>query len=125
MPANFAALDAFLGNLLDGVAEETADFLREELEGEGTGIHHPHLPNRSSSPQEYPAEQMGDLVRSIGWERTGPWTREVGSIHEPIPAHGFLLEVRPVSKGGRPWASRALVDPRLYARLRARVLTHV
>ena len=90
-------------------AEIAKTELRERLSHSGSGEQHAGLPNRSSAGGEYPAQQFGALHDSIDARAIGPLLYGVGSFDAPDEAH--LLENRPPSEGGRPWLSKALVDP--------------
>lgn len=113
------------------VAEVASDFLKEKLAGPGSGIQHPGLPNPSSLPGEYPAEQSGDLLACIGLERVAPSEYDVGALNSvaPVPVEAWALEYpqppdspvdRQTAHGARPWISKALGDEELHDRLRAR-----
>ena len=112
------------------VAEEARDFLKEKLSGPGSGIQHPDLPNPSSLPGEYPAQQSGDLLACIGLERVAPSEYDVGALNSvaPVPVEAWALEYpeppsslvsRQTAHGARPWISKALGDEELHDRLRA------
>lgn len=112
------------------VAETASDFLKEKLSGPGSGIQHPGLPNPSSLPGEYPAEQSGALLACIGAEQVAPGTYEIGALNSvaPVPIEAYALEFpeppnSPVSRstahGARPWISKAAGDEELHDRLRA------
>jgi hypothetical protein len=48
-------------------AEASADELRKNVSaGARTGIHYPWMPRRSSAPGEFPQEQSGSLLDSVG-----------------------------------------------------------
>lgn len=111
------------------VAETTSDFLREKLSGPGSGIQHPNLPNPSSLPGEYPAEQSGDLLACIGAEQVAPSQYAVGALNSvaPVPIEAWALEYpqppsspvdRQTAHGARPWLSKAAGDEELHDRLR-------
>lgn len=121
MPANLTYLDRFMHGVMDSVADEGAVALRESLSTPGAGKKHPGLPNRSSRKDQFPAQQSKALIRSIAWRRAGaPFAREFGALIN-VPRQAMLLELRPVSAGGRRWASKLLRDPRFHVRLRNRV----
>lgn len=112
------------------VAEVASDFLKEKLSGPGSGIQHPNLPNPSSLPGEYPAEQSGDLLACIGFEQVAPGVYEVGALNSvaPVPVEAWALEYpqppdspvdRSTAHGARPWISKAAGDEELHDRLRA------
>lgn len=92
-------------------AEAAAQLLREvKLSGAGSGIQYRGQPNRSSSPSEYPAEQDGDLLRSIKARVSPgrPGFAEFGSIDGP--AFVPFLHFKPPDEGGRPFMDDALQD---------------
>ncbi|WP_161881940.1 hypothetical protein [Deinococcus alpinitundrae] len=89
-------------------AEEAAAFLREKLEGAGTGNKWPGLPNTSSAPGEYPAEQSGKLLKSIDAQPMGQFWA-FGSFNAPVEA--FALEYPAPGRTARPWLSKMLADP--------------
>lgn len=125
-----ALLLARMEPVAEAMAQEAAGFLKEKLSGAGSGLHHPGLPNPSSAPGEYPAEQSGDLLACIGVQSTGPAQYEVGALNSvaPVPAEAWALEYpsppsSPITRqsphGARPWLSKALGDEELHDRLRA------
>ncbi|WP_179944618.1 hypothetical protein [Deinococcus radiopugnans] len=127
-----AALAAQLGPVSEAMGETVAGFLREKLDRPGSGTHHPGLPNPSSAPGEYPAEQSGDLVRAIGHEAVDAFHQRAGALNSvaPVPVEAFALEFpsppsspvkRSTQHGARPWASKALLDSELRQWLREAV----
>lgn len=113
---DFTALEAHLQGIVEAAAEASANFLRDRLAGPGTGVQHPGLPNRSSTPDEYPAEQSGDLLESIDARPAGRLTEAVGAFDAPM--HAFKLEFM---DDGRPWASKAVHDPENHDAMNAAV----
>lgn len=124
-----AALAAQLGPVSEAMGQTVAGFLKEKLSGPGSGTHHPGLPNPSSAPGEYPAEQSGDLVRSIGHEAVDAFHQRAGALNSvaPVPVEAFVLEFpsppsspvkRSTQHGARPWISKARLDSELRQRLR-------
>ena len=107
-PAGFAQLQARLQARALEAATAAAEELGRKLEGEGTGIHWPSLPRRSSRPGEYPAEQTGELRRSVGSRTRGQHAAEFGLLNPP--AYAALLHFKPPSAGGRPVMDMALAD---------------
>lgn len=127
-------LPALLARHCDALAQDLAhdarDFLKEKLSGPGSGIQHPGLPNPSSLPGEYPAQQSGDLLACIGADQVAPSAYEVGALSSvaPVPIEAWALEYpqppdspvdRQTAHGARPWLSKALGDEELHDRLRA------
>lgn len=113
-PAFAAELERLLAPKARIVAETVADFLREKLSDE----------NAPSSPGDYPAKISGKLVDSISFQEVAPGKYEAGSFETPI--EGWYLEYpapegSPYRKltpnGARPWASKALLDAELHARI--------
>ncbi|AFZ67074.1 hypothetical protein [Deinococcus peraridilitoris] len=126
-------LDRALDKVGEGIAEEFVSFLLDRLSGPGSGTHWPGLPNPSSSPGDYPAEQSGALLASIGKSQrslNGMWA--VGALNEiaPVPVEAWALEYpsppgSPVKRdsehGSRGWLSKALADDELHARLHRKI----
>ena len=92
------------------MAEAAAVALKAKLEGGGSGAQYAGLPNRSSSEQEYPAEQFGGLAGSIKARASPgrPGFAEFGSIDGP--AYVVLLHFKPPDAGGRPFMDDARQD---------------
>ena len=127
-----AALATQLRPVSEVMGETVAGFLKEKLSGPGGGTHHPGLPNPSSAPGEYPAEQSGALVGAIGHEAVDAFHQRAGALNSvaPVPVEAFALEFpsppnspvqRSTQHGARPWASKALQDAELRQRLREAV----
>ena len=117
---NYAALDAYLESLIEPRVERFTDAFQEKLSHEGSGLLHVGNLNRSSTPDEYPAEQTQALRDSIGYEHTGPLAYASGSFESKDAEgykHGEQLENIPISKGGRRWLEKAYHDPELQAEL--------
>lgn len=111
-----------LGLFLEGAAYEAADIIRGNLRGGRNGRWYPHLPNRSAARSEFPAEQFGDLVDSIGYRRDSPLSVIVGSISrngKPAPREAYELEMRP-NRSQRKWLSRTMEDPATQRRMNSR-----
>jgi len=109
-PAGLAQLQLRLTPLALRGAEAAAETLRGKLSGGGSGVQYRGQPNRSSSEGEYPAEQEGDLLRSIKARISPgrPGFAEFGSIDGP--PHVTLLHFKPPDQGGRPFMDDALQD---------------
>jgi hypothetical protein len=108
--ANFDQLiERDLDRFVRDSAREGARLIKANLRGARSGIKHASLPNRSSSPDEFPAYQYGDLYDSIDAQRIGLLTCGVGSFYAPPEA--FKLEFFATANGGRKWLSRTLEDP--------------
>ncbi|GAA5503015.1 hypothetical protein Dxin01_02764 [Deinococcus xinjiangensis] len=105
------------------LARAAANFLTDVLGQAGSGTHWPGLPNPSSAPGQYPAEQSGKLRESIDAQLIeGVW--EFGSFNAPPEAWALEYPSPPNSPitrqsahGARPWLSKALTDPDLLERL--------
>lgn len=115
MPVSARGLIA-LRALFDLVEKEAsivgAQFAREKLSGSGSGIHYVGLPNTSSLPSEYPAEQTGELLNSVdNWFVAGDgW---VFGLHD-APIEAVMLEFKPVGMGGRPLMMQMFADTELH-----------
>ena len=107
--AAHALIEADLLRVLIAGTDAYAEKLTEVLSGPGSGQHWPNQPNASSAEGEYPAEQSGALLDSIGTEVTGPTEVAVGAFN--APAEAFELEFRDPVAGGRPWLSKSAEDP--------------
>jgi hypothetical protein len=114
MSIDLPVLDAYLEHLLASHVHAGATWLDTALSQPGQGIHHPFLPNPSSAVGDMPAEQLGHLKDSIGFEQSGPLTFILGSL-ESLDAEGAAealeLETRPPTMGGRPFLTMTLNDP--------------
>lgn len=114
-PGALEFLDADVAQRIGQGAAVAAAITKEHISlGARHGKHHPGLPHVSSSPAEYPQEQFGDLIRSVGFEHVNGTTYEVGSIHNP-PPEALDLEERPKIYGGRPWLSRSMESGETHA----------
>lgn len=119
-PAGLASLrDRLTAVALKG-AEAAVEVSRDKLSGPGSGRQYAGLPNRSSAPHEYPAEQTGDLLRSMDARAEGEGRAVFGPINSPPPEAGYLhfssaadivgLHFRPPDDGGRPFMDDLLHD---------------
>lgn len=114
MPINHPAIEAYLDALMERHVEAGKDWLIEALSQEGTGILHHGNPRRSSTQDEYPAEQLGNLRASIDAQQVGRLTYAIGSFASKNAqgyAEAVQLESRPPSEGGRHWVEMAAADP--------------
>ena len=120
--ANLAALDAMLEQFLQGAADEFAQALAENIghSDGGLGVHYSGLPNRSSSPAQYPRRQSGEPEGSVYTSKEDPLEYMVGLEAE----HGFYLEG--INTSGNPKAkdsgnrypiTRTAQDPRTQQRM--------
>ena len=124
-PAGLAKVRAALTPAALSGAQAAADVLRDKLSGPGSGRQHPSLPNRSSSPGEYPAEQTGALRDSIAAEPAVEGRARFGPIHDPPVEAGYLhfssgqelalLHFRAPDMGGRPFMDDARQDRDIHA----------
>ncbi|WP_407570729.1 hypothetical protein [Deinococcus altitudinis] len=114
-PAGLAQLQARLAPRALRAAEAAAEVLKAKLEGAGSGRQYPSLPNRSSNENEYPAEQSGELARSIQARISPgrPGFAEFGSIDGP--AYAAVLHFKPPDAGGRPFMNDAQHDRDIHA----------
>lgn len=110
--ANAAGM-AQLRRLLEAKALEGAQagavVLRDKLSQEGSGIHHPGLPRRSSAQGEYPAMQTGDLRDSVAARPAGVMRAEFGAINDP-PPEAYYMQILPPDQGGRDYMGLAYGD---------------
>ena len=105
---NFSALEVHLSRVLGAMAEAAKDKLKENLSGGGSGVQYPNQPNASSAPGEYPAEQSGSLLSSVGTRRDGDgWTF---GVYNP-PGYAAALEFKAPLSGGRPFLEPTMTDP--------------
>jgi hypothetical protein len=79
------ALEKSLHEIGDDVVKETVRLIKSPPK---TGIHYPDLPNRSSAPGEAPANQSGDLAKSVDYIVRSPYEMTVGEEME----YGKFLE---------------------------------
>lgn len=108
-PAGMAQLRQMLtAQALKG-AQAGAAVLADKLSREGSGIHHPGLPNRSSRPGEYPARQTGDLQNSIAARAAGDLKAEFGPLDNP-PPEAYFMQILPPEMGGRDYMGLAYGD---------------
>lgn len=117
---NHAVLEAAVLALLEPRVKRFTDALQDKLSHEGSGLLHVGNPNRSSTPDEFPAAQTRALRDSIGFEPAGHLTFASGSFESRNAEgykHGERLENTPVGMGGRRWAEKAFHDPELRAEL--------
>ena len=104
----FSGLEAHLNRVLESMAHAAKDQLKENLSGGGSGAQYPRQPNPSSAPGEYPAEQSGSLLSSVGVRRDGDgWTF---GVYDP-PGYAAALEFKAPSSGGRPFLEPTMTDP--------------
>lgn len=89
-------------------AEGGAEALSGKLSGPGSGRQYVGLPNRSSAEREYPAEQFGGLLESIGAKPLEGIASGFGSIDGP--EYVAALHFKPPDAGGRPFLDDALYD---------------
>ena len=118
-PAARALIEADLLRVLIAGTDAYAEKLVEVLSGPGSGTQWRGNKNASSTAGEYPAEQSGDLLGSIGTEVTGPTEVAVGAFN--APAEAFELEFRDPAAGGRPWLSKSAEDPAFHQALEAAI----
>jgi hypothetical protein len=114
-PAGLAQLQARLTPRAVRAAQAAAEVLKVKLSGGGSGVQYFGLPNRSSSENEYPAEQSGDLAKSIQARASPgrPGFAEFGSIDGP--AYAAVLHFKPPDAGGRPFMNDAQHDRDIHA----------
>ena len=110
-PGGKAALTQALGQRALLGAQAGAAVLAEKLGGEGSGTQYPGQPNRASAQGEYPAEQTGELRRSIAArpDPERPGAAQFGPLDDP-PDYVAALHFKPPDDGGRPFLDDALQD---------------
>ena len=113
MTVNLAIVDSLIKQRIESAARGAADYLREALSQEGSGIQHPGLPNRSSTIDEYAAAQSARLAASITAQPSPGLTAQVGALDNP-PPEALKLIITPPSQGGRDWLTKAFHDPLLH-----------
>ena len=115
---------------LDKAASAGSAHLAENLSGtEGSGVHYPGLPNRSSAEGEYPVQQSGELHAGVDWQPTNdPMLKEVfiagndegkllGLEFSP-PSQNPNREGAPKrTSGGRAPMWRTFSDPQTHERM--------
>lgn len=97
---------------LNAIALVTTSYIKASIQkGPATGkVYHRYGPKRihqASARGEYPATDTGRLVASIGFENDDVLLRP-GVIIFANAAYAMPLELKPSSKGGRPFMSRAI-----------------
>lgn len=112
-----ARIDAKAALRLDGLAAELSDRIkashRSGTPGGGRIYHRTNPPrtHRASAPFQPPAEDLGGLMTSIGWEAPTKMLRTVGpgstsgSPRRPIPLGKWL------EKGTKNMKKRPFIDP--------------
>lgn len=111
---NPAAFEQQLKRLCEPHAFAGGAYLVDALSQEGSGIHWPDNPNRSSAVGEYPAAQTEALVQSIDVRYQGNLKWDVGSYADQNAEgfqHAVELESRPPEQGGRPFLEKLWADP--------------
>ncbi len=103
---NAAPLLAQLGKVRDRAIKAGASKMEEKLSGEGTGVHSPGQPRRSSKPGEWPSRQSGETAEGIVSAPTGPLSGRVSAVG----GAALDLHMRPEADGGRPFVIYALHD---------------
>ena len=89
--AMFERIDAGSREVVKQQAYFLRDTARKMMEGGRSGIHHSHLPNRSSARGESPRTQSGVMAKSIRLYSNGSRYYTVGS---PLWYAKFLQEKR-------------------------------
>lgn len=119
---NQGAVDKMLSGFLEEAALEFGVVLGENIGHEegGTGEHWPGLPNRSSSPKQFPRKQSGGLVDSVYVAPEGAFEYAVGLSAD----HAFHLEGllpsggnKRAAKGNRYPLTRTGEDSRTHQRM--------
>ena len=113
MAVFYGVLDVILKAHMEAAGEAAAAYLKDALSQAGSGVQYPGQPNRSSSPEEYPAGQSLRLAESIASQPGPGLTVEVGALIDPPPEAPALL-LKPPSAGGRDWLGRAFHDEQLH-----------
>ena len=120
LTVDHALIQAHIEDVIKARVERYTDLLRDKMNQKGSGLLHIGNANRSSTPDEFPAVQVGNLRDSIGFVHSGPLAWNVGSFASNNAegyAEGEMLNNKPVSRGGRRWVTMAYHDPELQAEL--------
>lgn len=107
-PDAAAKLDTLFRRVTMAAAKGGAESLQEKLSGGGSGVQYPGQPNRSSSENEYPAEQQGDLRDSIQAVHLEGTRSAFGSVDGPD--YLLALHYKAPGNGGRPFMDDAKHD---------------
>jgi hypothetical protein len=110
---DFSLVEALVKARLEAAGAAAAAYLKDALSQEGSGTQHPGLPNRSSSPEEYPAGQSMALAESIASQPGPGLSVTVGALIDP-PPEALSLLLKPPGAGGRDWLGKAFHDPDLH-----------
>lgn len=122
MSVNLTPVNEMLERFLEAAALEMGVVLEKNIgqESGGRGEHYWGQPNRSSSPDQYPRKQQGDLVESIYVDQEKPFSYAVGLAAD----HAFHLEgLKPTGgkkktmTGNRYPVTRTGEDPRTHDRM--------
>lgn len=90
--------------LMEKAARGTANIAKAEIQGgsrSGRTYRRRSIKHKASAPGEFPKTDTGALVSSIHHWKRGPADYTAGS--DKNAPHGFWLELKAPSRGGRPW----------------------
>lgn len=102
---------------LNAIGLVTTNHMKQSLQkGPKSGVvrklSNPTRVHQASAPGEYPATDRGELVRSIGYDTANPKDfaqgMGIGMVMFASARHAIPLELKPSSRGGRPFMSRAV-----------------
>ena len=71
-------------------------------------LYQPRRTHQASAPGEYPATDTGRLAGSIGYEITTAGAYDLSVVMFANAEYAIPLEMKPSSRGGRPFMSRAV-----------------
>ena len=104
---------------LNAIGLITTNYMKSSLQkGPKSGLiyrlSNPTRVHQASAPGEFPATDRGELVRSIGFDTADPKDfaagMGIGVVMFASAPHAIPLELKPSSRGGRPFMSRAVND---------------
>jgi len=109
------AEQAVYDHVLDLAKLAHATAVRGISSGPASGQVYGKRRHRASAPGEYPMQDTGRLAGNIEMEPPTSGERPVAYVGTSL-GYGAYLELKPSSKGGRPWLSRAVREAALQLR---------
>lgn len=85
-----------------------ASLLRGPKSGRVYQLYGPRRTHQASAPGEYPATDTGRLASSIGYEIATGGGYDLSVVMFAAAEYAIPLELKPSSRGGRPFMSRAV-----------------